>query len=200
VKTDNPQPAATVTTSAPLRSSRVESEVVVPFLQTAITLLFIALCAGLWLWRPLAGALGTVALLVWAWRMLRSDALMWRLERMTGADMTGDGVVGKPGAITLYNPAVARTKVAHAAAQAQDEHSDQERMLTFVKLCYLKGTSEAAQGIKPNTAARDNYVECRDALLALDLAYWRNPAVHSAGWEMALADAQDALDIVEYHT
>ena len=50
----------------------------------------------LWQWHPLAGAVGAVGLLVWVWRVLLGDRLLWKLETITGRDLDGDGTEGRP--------------------------------------------------------------------------------------------------------
>jgi hypothetical protein len=183
-------------TAQPVRASRLESEVLVPLAQTLITLLFVALDVLLWTWRPLAGAVGCVALFVWGWRILRSDRLMWRLERLTQHDLTGDGSIGQPpaSAIALINPVVART----TAGNWQPVHSDQERMTQFVLRCDLHGTSEKNHGVKPGSVAHTNYVECRDALFALGVAAWRDWERPTLGWRLTV-DVATATELVRKH-
>ena len=71
-------------------------------------------------------------------------------------------------------------------------------MTEFVTRCYYEGTSEGAQHIRPNTTERTNYVECRDALLTLGLAVWKNPNNPSAGWDM-VGDIEQTLAMIEKH-
>jgi hypothetical protein len=178
----------------PVGPSRVETHVFVPFLQAIITMALIALDVLLWQWRPIAGAVGAVGLLMWGWRLLLGDRLLWKLETLTGHELTGDNVIGKPGPVGLLNPGAARRDVTTQAALV----SDVPRMNEFVARCFYEGPSEQAQRIRPNTADRTNYVECRDALLGLGLARWRNETNHSAGWEMIL-DIEKTLDVVAQH-
>ena len=67
-------------------------------------------------------------------------------------------------------------------------------MTAFAVRCYTYGTAEAAQRIQPTPKSRDNYVECRDALLALGLARWRNEANHSAGWDIETGSRAHVAD------
>ena len=194
-----PAPPATaepwmVETRVPVGPSRVETHVIVPLLHATITMILLAAVVLLWQWHPLAGAVGTVGLLVWGWRILLGDRLAWKLETITGRDITGDGQVGRPGALGLINPQAARQEV----AQQETQTSDLPRMNAFVVRCFIDGTPEAKQRIRPNTKERTNYVECRDGLLRLGLARWRNEENHDSGWDMVL-DREQTLAIIAQH-
>jgi hypothetical protein len=178
----------------PIGESRLTTHVIVPIAQALCTMCLIGVTLLLWEWRPVAGVIGAVGLIVFAWRILLGDRLLWRLETITGRELDGIPGIGKPGPPTLLNPGESRRDV----SQQETRTSDVPRMKEFVTRCFYEGTSEGAQHIKPNTAERDNYVECRDALLALGLAHWRNEANHSAGWDVVL-DIEKTLAKVEKH-
>jgi hypothetical protein len=184
-----------VESRVPVGESRLTTHVFVPFLQAAITMLLIAGCVLVFEWRPVAGAVGAIGLLIWGWRILKADGLLTRLETITGRELDGVPGIGKPGPVGLVNPEQARRDVGR---QDSAPASDVPRMLAFVARCHHEGTAEGAQRIKPNTAERDNYVECRDALLRLGLAKWRNEAQHSAGWDLT-RDLDTTLAMVEKH-
>ena len=168
------QPAAEpfmVETSAPLRASRIESEVAVPILHAGITALIVFISLALasvmadWPWE--VSGIGFVVTLVgvWLWRLLRCEALMWRLERVTGRDRTNDGTVGKP-TMTVVNQADAR------AQAAQDNYNTvrataaaQQSLIAFVHLCAsVPKPTEKSLGIP--TGDRDGYVAYRTKLIA----------------------------------
>jgi hypothetical protein len=189
-----------VTTTEPLRASRVESEVVVPFAQTALTAILAAACIGLFAWRVEAGIFGVVVLAVWGWRIVRSDALMWRLERITNHDITGDGSIGAPDPmLTVYNPADARRKAAAAGLPVRNVERVRESLTAFVYLCASAPDgkpTEAALGIP--TGDRAGYVAYRDKLIALGIADWDIPTRHSAGWHLCVTP-EDAARIIAQH-
>jgi hypothetical protein len=199
------QPAAggggfRVESQTPLRVSRVESEVIVPLLQTAITAGIVAVGLAVLTWRldwswdvPIIGFVGVLAAM-WAWRLLRSDRLMWALERMTGEDLNHDKAIGKPG-ITLFNPEAARQE-ARGHAQQQQSESAKSELIAFVGRCAVSGTSEGSLGIAPGR--RGDYVECRDALLHLGIAEWTDPQRRSAGWRLVVAPEIAAQIIEQY--
>jgi hypothetical protein len=186
-----------IESTVPVRDSRLEADVFVPALQTLITTVVVgiglALLAIVFNWSGNVPAFGAAATLIgmWVWRILRSDRLMWRREKITGRDINGDGSVGRPDAPTLLNPQQSRRTVEQNALE--DNRTDVPRMLAFAAACQAYGTSEAAQGIRPNTRERDNYVECRDALLQLGLARWKNENNHAAGWELVLGPEETAV-------
>jgi hypothetical protein len=177
----------------PVGESRLTTHVFVPFLQAAITMLLIAGCVLVFEWQPVAGAVGGIGLAIWAWRILKADGLLTRLETITGRELDGVPGIGRAGQVGLFNPEQARRTVV-----TTEESSDIPRMLAFVGRCFHEGTSEGAQHIKPNTKERDNYVECRDGLLKLGLARWRNPVIHESGWDM-VRDLETTLAMVEKH-
>ena len=188
----------TVATKEPLRASRVESEVVVPFAQTGITALLAAIGVGLFLWRIEAGIFGALVFGVWLWRILRSDVLLWRLERITGRDLNRDGVTGEPDpVITVYNSTEARHKAAAAALPVRDVTRVRESLKAFVYLCAsVERPTEEALDIP--TGDRAGYVKYRDKLMDLGIAAWNDANRHSAGWHLVVA-TDTAAAIIEQH-
>lgn len=89
----------------PVRDPAVESDVITPGLQSlisgAVGGLLCGAGAGLVGWsRPvLIGAVGGAGFLGLAWAVLLGEhrRLLWEIERVSGADLDGDGAVGVPG-------------------------------------------------------------------------------------------------------
>lgn len=200
---DVAQPPATITTSAPLRSSRVESEIMVPFLQTAITAVIVGVALALLTWRfdwswdvPIFGVV-VVLVGMWVWRLLRSDALMWKLERMTGLELDGKPGIGKP-TLTVVNGLDARAKA------AQDDYNTvrasvtaQQSLIAFVYLCAsVPKPTEKALGIP--TGDRDGYVAYRNKLIQLGIGAWDDPNRHDLGWHLCVS-TNTAARIIEQH-
>jgi hypothetical protein len=195
----NPTPSApiSVETTAPLRASRVDSEFVVPFLQTVFTAVLLGLCIALWRWRPDAGLVATAALLIWSWRILRSDKLLWQIERLTHHDLDGDGVQGEP-TMTIVNGRDARQQAGHDPYNTlRDTAAAQQSLTAFVYLCSsVERPTEEALGIP--TGDRAGYVKYRNKLMDLGIAAWDNPDRHSAGWHLAVTPDMAAA-IIEKH-
>lgn len=197
----DPQPAATVTTETPLRPSALQSEVMVPFTQTLITAIIIAagLAFGAWRWGwswdlPGIGFFVTL-IVVWGWRLVRSDSLMWMVERLTKRDWSGDGVTGKP-TLTTLNPDAAR-KTAAQAGTLRDVALARAQLTAFVYLCAsVDEPTEKELGIP--TGDREGYVKYRDKLIDLGIGCWNNPQRHAAGWHLAV-DTVTAARIIEQH-
>jgi hypothetical protein len=194
--TPTAEPPFMVESRVPVAESRLTTHVFVPFLTAVITMALIAGCVMLWEWKPVAGVIGAVGLLAYGWRVLKADGGLTRLETITGLELDGKPGIGKPGPLTLLNPAEARRDVASQESPARP--SDLPRMRLFVTRCVTEGTSESDQNIRPNTADRTNYVECRDGLLDLGLARWRNPHNVKAGWDLVL-DRDATLVLIEKH-
>ena len=72
-----------------------------------------------------------------------------------------------------------------------------EELTEFVFSCALKGTSEEDQGII-GKGRRDEYIMCRDTLLDLGVARWRNPEKRSTGWDLVVTPEQ-AAEIIRRH-
>jgi hypothetical protein len=193
--TSTPAEPFMVESRVPVGESRLTTHVFVPFLTAIITMAFIAGDVLLFQWRPVAGVVGAIGLLVFVVRVILADGLLTRLETITGRELDGKPGIGKPGPVGLLNPEQARRD---AGKPETAPTSDVPRVKLFVTRSFLEGTSEGAQAIRPNTADRDNYVECRDALLRLGLAQWRNEAQHSAGWDLT-RDLDTTIAMVEKH-
>jgi hypothetical protein len=186
-----------VETRVPVGESRLTTHVFVPFLQAAITMLLIAGCVLVFAWRPVAGVVGGIGLLVWGWRILKADGLLTRLETITGRDINGDGSIGKPEhPFVLTNPEEARSRADGLAAQVWRESRAAE-LVRFAAACATEGTSERKQGITSETQ-RKKYLEKRQALFELGLAAWDNPAVPNSAWVLRLPPEETAKLIESY--
>lgn len=195
----NPAPTApiSVETTSPLRANRIESEFGVPALQTIFSAALLGLCIVLWRWHIEAGIVATAALLIWAWRMLRSDKLLWQIERLTRHDLDGDGVQGEP-TMTVINGRDARQQAAHDPYNTlRDTATAQQSLIAFVYLCAsVEHPTEEALNIP--TGDRDGYVRYRNRLMDLGIAAWNVPNRHNAGWHLTVAP-ETAAAIIEKH-
>lgn len=120
----------------------------------------------------------------WFWRLGWSQKAVWSVESWTGKDLDGDRSIGRPAlGFAVVNPGRARGVVAREAAQNATE-ARTESLQRFVDVCYLSGCSETSHGITASGPDRDNYVTCRDTLMALGLAAWKHPDRPKGGWQM----------------
>jgi hypothetical protein len=103
-----------------VRDPAIESDVVTPVLQSIMSGAVGALVAGAG--AVVAGvktspwavaALGGAAVLGLAWYVLLREhrGLLWEVERITGADIDGDGAVGTPGAPESTEPREVRVEI-----------------------------------------------------------------------------------------
>jgi len=185
------------------RTPSVESDVAVPALQTGVTALSVAVATGvgclLWGWplRFVLVGFCVAVLVTWLVRLRLVDALLWEVETLTGHDVNHDGKIGQPGTLTLANPALARAAAAHDV-DATEQAAQRAELLAFMHRCYVTGTAETAHGVKAGGPDRDAYLRQRDALMALGIAAWKNPARPKAGWKMAVS-YQRAQELVARH-
>lgn len=185
------------------RQPSVESDVVVPGMQTAITALAVGMAAGvgclLWGWpvRFVLVAFCIGVLIAWLWRLRLVDSLLWEVERITGRDVNGDRRIGQPATMALVNPAQARAEV-RRDVDATEQAAQHAELLAFVHRCYTVGCSEGAHGVKASGPDRQSYVRQRDVLLSLGVAAWKNPQRPKAGWKMAVSYAR-AQELIARH-
>lgn len=185
------------------REPSVESDFILPFLQSvgmawaALVLSGLLAWAMGWPWKVPAVTFGLVLALALVARLRFMDSLLWSVETLTGHDMNGDGKVGQPAAFTLANPAQARRTAAQdvdATAQA----AQRAELLAFLHRCYQMGTGERSHGVRASGSDREAYVRQRDVLLNLGIARWKRDGRPRAGWVMAVSH-QRALDIIGRH-
>lgn len=198
-----PQPAQHESREA-RREPKLETDVAVPLAQAAITAFAIGIPAALlawalaWGWRVPVVVFALALAVGWLWRLRLVDKLLWNVETWVDRDLDGDGVKGKPiASYTVLQPAAARAEVARETRTAEADGA-RAALLEFIDRCFVKGTSEAAHGVKATGPDRAEYTRKRDVLLSLGAACWRNPQRPRAGWRMCVS-RQKARQLVEKH-
>ena len=197
---DGPGAPGVVEIQQPSRAPTIESDFSVPALQALVTgviggsAVTSAICL-LWHTALFPCWPATMALAAgagWIWRMAESANTLYRTEQM---------LVDAPAPVpfTPSIPLLGRPDEAvNATIAIRDDVrrlANQERLIDFVRRCKTVGTSESAQGIRPNDRAQ--YLADRDTLMRLGLATWRGPN-HLAGWELTVAPAQ-AFVVIRKH-
>lgn len=196
--------APTIETRTARRVPGMESDVLVPLSQAAITAVAVAIAAGLvswaadWSWRVPVVAFALALVLGWLWRLRLVDRLLWQIETWTDHDIDGDGAKGRPTvSYAVANPGQARSVVARENRQ-EAEDAERAALLAFVDKCFISGCGEHAHGVKASGPARADYVARRDTLLSLGVAAWRFPGNPRGGWTMTCS-RQRARQLVEKH-
>jgi hypothetical protein len=176
-----------VESRVPVAESRLTTHVFVPFLTALITMALITGCVMLWAWRPVAGIIGAVGLLAYAWRVLKADGGLTRLETITGLELDGKPGLGRPDHnVTLLNMRDYQPPTPTVSDITDGGTPTKHALESFVMSCYVMGkTSERAHGIRPWQRAR--YKDFRDSLLRLGLAEWQDAGNHNAGWRLVVA-------------
>jgi hypothetical protein len=192
------------TTQQARHAPTVETSFVVPALTAVGTAAALTIAAGALAWafdwsgRVVALTFALSLALGWFWRLGFADKVLWSVESWTGKDFNGDGSTGRPALqFATVNGGAARARVARETAQ-NDTEARQTALQAFCDVCFLHGTSEGAHGIEASGPDRVNYVACRDELLRLGLAQWKNPNRPKAGWVM-VADPATCKGIVGNH-
>ena len=185
------EPPKTIVQHTP---SGLTDGVVVPGLQAAITGALVGLAAlavAAWLKWPYWAVGGTAAALatLGAWLSYRGR-WAWLLERMLGADITGDGVIGQP----EPEPEPLRVIVDHTEDGSRstdfiDLPVDRERAGTFARalLDGYRGFSLNAWTGRGALFSRREYDALVATFIQRGLATWRNPQAHAQGVELTAA-------------
>lgn len=195
------EPPFMVESRQPAAPSRFETHVIVPLAQSGVSALVVTMALVVVGWRqdwawdvPVLGGLLTFTGF-WVWRLWFGDRLLWGVETIIKHDVTGDGKVGRPHDVTLYNMG---DYTAPPRVDADLDGTPTKRaLIAFVLTCYNTGkTSERAHGVMPWQRAR--YKDFRDSLLRLQVAEWNNPANHKRGWRL-IVTPDVALSVIDAH-
>lgn len=95
-------PGMTWERQTPARSAGVGSDVAVPFLQSAITACAGGIAGGvLFGWPGVAIGGGVIFSATWLTLLRSHRAALWITERILGADLDGDDVIGEPSTVRV---------------------------------------------------------------------------------------------------
>lgn len=198
---------AMIETSSPARTPEIAADVAVPILQAVFSGVVGGLVGLVIAWRSggdlaLWAVGGFVAALAVAWLIALGLVrnLLWHVERITAADLDGDGRAGQPEPEThvmVENPQAARATVAKLEASKRTAEAVRD-YLDFWQRCHLVGTASRAHGAKPGTLGMAAYEAKRDKLMKLGLAAWKNDANHNAGWSVT-TDLAMGAQIITAH-
>jgi hypothetical protein len=192
------------TTQRAQHAPTLQASFAVPALTATFTAIALTLACGVlalafgWSGRVVALTFALSLVVAWLWRLGFADKVLWSVESWSGRDLDHDHHIGNPALqFATINPARARAAVARQTAQ-NDTEARQTALQAFVDVCYLHGTSEGAHGITASGPDRDAYTACRDELMRLGLAQWKNPNRPRGGWRM-VADPATTKALVGNH-
>lgn len=170
-------------TRRPRARPTVESQVMVPLLQSII----LALAGGVGLtwaanalglirgwWPLLPGLVLGVFLVAFLSRMFASEATLWSIETLLGGDINRDGFVGRPEEPHFV--------VVQGPGPEPPESRLKRELLEFVRSCYAFDDTSYARW-EP-LIGRNKYVQFRDTLIRSGLAAWRDPGNRKLGWTL----------------
>jgi len=107
----------------------------------------------------------------------------WAQEIAAGRDLDGDGYTGRPPIII------------NGAPQQPTREQLKKQQLDEFK-AWIFGLDTGGTAFDPNGAlGRKEYERRRDKLIAADLAEWKDPAVHTLGWQLKYTAAEIAAGI-----
>lgn len=184
----------------PARSASLEADVLVPGAQATITGLVGGLLAGgvaaaMHFSHPWAlGAIAGAATLGAAWVVLLRDqrALLWEIENVTGRDLNGDGVAGRPQPRIINAPVRVEIQERKAKGRGSLRFIDlpaKPEQLRVLAVGVLNGApmAEASWTGKRRPFSRRQFNRLRDEMLRRGLAVWVNPAAHAQGVQLTSA-------------
>ncbi len=156
---------------APVRKADLAADVLTPAAQSAITALVGAVAGGL-LTRDLAGAgLGAAITFSATWLTLLKAhrAALWAVERVTGADLDGDGAVGRPSA-SEPAPATVRVELKEEKRNAErwrwlDLPVSDEKLTRVARAVLEQGVAFSRRGLA-DVLTQNEYEKLAAAMLA----------------------------------
>jgi hypothetical protein len=193
-----------LTTQQARHAPTLETSFIVPALTAVGTAICVTIGAGALAWAfgwPAKTVLIVFALSLvggWFWRLGWADRVLWQVENWTGKDLDHDHQVGRPAVgFAVANPGQARATAARSE-RVTAEDARRAELLAFLDRCYLTGCAESAHGVMASGPDRARYVACRDVLMSLGLARWKNPERPKGGWVLT-SDPATAKAIVSQH-
>ena len=174
-------PGTSLRRDVPIRSPSVAADVGVPFLlalaSATVTFAAVGIVAIALRWSvgvP-AVAAALALFLVWFWRLMKWESLLWATERITGIDLDRDGAVGEPGRRTV------QLEIVRPDQPGMFQYLNMPEEL-FAKLPEVanrlinSGTpfSQSAMTGKGRPLSRNEFNELRDLLVARGAAQWRD--------------------------
>jgi len=174
-----------VRTPEPVREPRpVTDAVVIPGLRAVISgglvcsvLVFgVQVFKGVWLsWTAAALCWAVAGLVTWGLATW-GDLITWGIERATGQDLDGDGVIGQPDRLILIN----------SRPQVDPRERKRLQFEDFVRGCEADTALRRWEPI----IGRERYNEYRDALIGTTWASWIDPDNTRRGWELAASPGE----------
>jgi len=182
-------PGTSLRRDVPIRSPSVAADVGVPFLlalaSATVTFAAVGIVAIALRWSvgvP-AVAAALALFLVWFWRLMKWESLLWATERITGVDLDRDGEVGEPGRRTV---------------QLEISNADEPGSLRYlnipdalfaklpgVALKLAAGTpfSEGAMTGKGRPLSRSEFHQLRDLFMERGVVAWKDERHPTLGIE-----------------
>ena len=160
--------------------------------ETGITALAVTFVLVFIAWRkdlswdvPVWGGAATFCIM-WVWRVLRSDALLWSLERITGRELDGKPGIGKPPHdVTLWNMGDYTPPAPNAARPSDRRHANQTSVYVFRHGVLRHGQNVRARARYP-ARQRGRYKYFRGCAFRPEAgAVAKMPRTIIAGWHSA---------------
>lgn len=197
--------AVEITNTTPHREPNPGADLLVPLGQAVATGIIAALVAAVLasvagrddVLRITAVTLSVVLAVAWLWRLGVVDSLLSVVERIT-QELDGPEEEAEPEAHTMtVNAGQARAEAGRIAGERASTVKTAE-LLGFVSRCATLGTSEGAQGVKPNQTERARYAELRDMLISLGIGQWKDENRKRLGWSLVLTPTEAAPIIAQH--
>lgn len=172
-----------------------EANVKVPLLQSLITGAFVGIPVGalagwigvahgpltLWggLWTGLTWGsitIFSVAFFQWTSRSRDYNELLWRIESVTGLDVTGDEQIGKP------EPRTVRVEVQEGKGWKFSDLPGDEQALYDFAISVVNGiVTFSERGAASRDYGVENFRRLRDVFIQRHYAEWKDPTNHQLG-------------------
>jgi hypothetical protein len=191
----------------PERSASLESDALVPVVQSLVSALVASISAGvasaltgIWQPFPAAGVCGVGALaLSWLVLLREHRGLLWDVERVISGNFGTESPTGTPQDVLRVEITEHKGHNQHIS-YLELPGTPQQLMTLANGLLGGKGTSESDWTGSGKPFSRSEFREIRTALIDRGLATWANPDHHAQGWELTAAGRAVMRRIADHPT
>lgn len=181
------QPGTVWEKKTPTRSPQINSDVIVPVLQSFITgIVGVIIGRAIANWTAAIITGGIVFSIVWMFKLWDHRDLLYTIETVTGLDIDKDGYKGKPSEPETVQIELHEHRTNGQSISWLELPIDQDKLALLAR-SVINGNRSLAESQwtgKSGPFSIDEFRELRDTFIEKGLARWRNPEYPRQGWEL----------------